>query len=74
MAILKKWTNVVLLDNFKDVTLVGRAEDLGGINYDMPEDIFPLTMEMPERRTKLGALRKSNQYSKMGLFNLIVKQ
>lgn len=69
----KRWTNVVLLDSFKDATLVGRSEDLPGVNYGMPEDIFPLNMEMPERRTKLGALRKSIQYSRMGLFNIIVK-
>ena len=69
----KKWTNVVLLDNFKDAALIGRAEDLGGINYEMPEEIFPLNMEMPEKRTKLGALRKSMEYSRMGLYNLIVK-
>lgn len=69
----KKWTNVVLLDNFKDAALIGRAEDLGGINYEMPEEIFPLNMEMPEKRTKLGALRKSVEYSRMGLYNLIVK-
>lgn len=70
---VKRWTNVVLLDSFKDATLVGRAEELGGINYNMPEEIFPLNMEMPERRTKLGALIKSLQFSRMGLYNIIVK-
>lgn len=69
----KRWTNVVLLDSFKDATLIGRAEDLPDINYEMPEDIFPLNMELPERRTKIGALLKSLQYSRMGLYNLIVK-
>ena len=69
----KRWSYVVLLDSFKDAALIGRAEDLPSINYNMPEDIFPLNMEMPERRTKLGALLKSIQYSRMGLYNIIVK-
>ena len=69
----KRWTNVVLLDSFKDAALIGRTEDLGGINYNLPEEIFPLNMEMPEKRTKIGALWKSMQYSRMGLYNLIVK-
>lgn len=70
---LKKWTNVVLIENFKEAALVGRAEDLGGVNTNLSEDIFPLNMEMPEQRTLLGALKKSLQYSRMGLFNLMIK-
>ena len=70
---IRKWTNVVLLDSFKDAALVGRAEDLPAVNYGMSEDIFPLNMEMPERRTKIGALRKSLEYSRMGIYNIILK-
>lgn len=69
----KKWTNVVVLDSVKDAALVGRAEDLPEVNYGINPDIFPLNMEMPERRSKLGAIRKSVQYSRMGIFNIIVK-
>jgi len=73
LSLLKKWTNVVLLESFKEAALVGRAEDLGGVNMNMSEDIFPLNMEMPERRTLIGALHKSLEYSRMGLFNIIIK-
>ncbi len=69
----KRWTNVVLLDNFKDATLIGEAEHIGSVNYYMPEDIFPLNMEMPERRSLFGAIKKSIEYSRMGLYNIIKK-
>lgn len=70
---LKKWSNVVLIENFKEAALVGRAEDLGGVNTNLSEEIFPLNMELPEKRTRLGAMIKALQYSRMGLFNLVLK-
>ena len=74
MAIFRKdYKNVLILDNEKDAILVATKEHLGPINQDFP-DIYPVTMELPKKRSYLGAMKRSSDYSKMGIFNLICKQ
>lgn len=68
----KKYMNALILDNPKDATLVAGMEGYGNVNYDM-NDIYPVQMVIQKRRRYLAAVLKSMQYSKMGIFNAIIK-
>lgn len=68
------WKNVVILDNAKDAILVSTKEKLG-INPDFEDDdIYPVTVELPKGRSYISAIRRSVEFSKMGIFNLICRQ
>lgn len=73
MGVFKqKWKNVLILDNEKDAILVSAKEKLGGVNMEL--NIYPVTVELPTQRSYLGAVKRSIEYSKMGIFNLMCRQ
>lgn len=67
------WKNVLILDNDKDAIIVAAKEHLGKVNFNYP-DVFPVTIELPKERGYLSAVKRSTEYSKMGIFNLICRQ
>jgi len=67
----KKYNNVLILDNMKDALLYSAKEGWGGVNREMM-NIFPLQVTIPKRRSYLGAIMKSLEYHKIGIFNLIL--
>lgn len=73
MGVFKqKWKNVLILDNEKDAILVSAKEHLGGVNTEL--NVYPVTVELPKERSYLGAMKRSVEYSKMGIFNLMCRQ
>ena len=68
----ERWKNVLIIDNEKDAILIAAKENLGEVNMQM-RDIYPLTLELPKERSYFTAIKKSVEYSKMGIFNLICK-
>lgn len=68
----KKYLNALILDNVKDATLVAGMEGYGHVNVGM-NDIYPVTLVLQKPRRYLEALCRSIRYSRMGLFNCIVK-
>ena len=67
-----KYKNIVLLDNEKDATIVAGKEKFPGVNYEWKE-VYPVAIVLSGRRNYLKAITKSLEYSKLGIFNLIVK-
>ena len=73
MPILKKkYKNAMILDNPKDATLIAGMEGYGNVNYNM-NDIYPVTLVIQKERFYLVAVAKSLRYSRMGIFNCIIK-
>lgn len=68
----KEYLNALILDNAKDATLVAGMEGYGSVNYGM-KDIYPVTLVLQKPRRYILALFKSAQYSRMGIFNCIVR-
>ena len=68
----KKYLNAIILDNTKDATLVAGMEGYGNVNVGM-NDIYPVTLVLQKPRRLVEAIAKSYRYSKMGLFNCIVR-
>ncbi len=69
----KDWYNALILDNPKDATLVSGKEGYGHVNAGM-NDMYPISLILQKPRRWITALRKSWEYSKMGIFNCVVKQ
>ena len=67
------YKNVLILDNEKDTILVAAKEHLGNVNNNC-QDLYPVTIELPAERSYLSAIKRSLEYSKMGIFNLICRQ
>ena len=72
MLFKKKWVNSVLLENEKEAVLIARGEGLPGVNPDM--DCYPVDVVLPKKRTFREALKKVADYSKMGLYSMIIKK
>lgn len=75
---LKKYRIMVLLDNPKDADLASAKEGGYGevIVNEYTKEIYDkhkVRMTIPIFRTYLGAVIRSLQYSRMGIFNCIVK-
>ncbi len=68
----KRYMNALILDNAKDATLVAGMEGYGNVNYDM-NDVYPVSLVIPTRRFYIQAVFRSLRYSKMGIFNAIIK-
>lgn len=68
----KKYKNAMILDNAKDATLIAGIEGYGNVNYDMTS-CYPVTLVIQRPRNYWSAVRKSLMYSKMGIFNCIIK-
>lgn len=67
----RKYNNILILDNMKDAMLYGAKEGWGSANSAM-NGIFPLQVTIPKKRSYLGAVMKSLEYHKIGIFNLIL--
>lgn len=73
MIFERRYKNVIILDNPKDATLIAGMEGYGNVNYGM-NDIYPVTLVLQKRRRYFHAVIKSLRYSKMGLFNCILRE
>lgn len=74
MSIFKKrWVNSVLLENEKEAVLIARGEGLPDVNPDMG-DIYPVDVVLPKKRSFREALRKVSEFSRMGLYSMIIKK
>ncbi len=69
----RRYLNAVILDNSKDATLVSGMEGYGHVDVDM-NTYYPVTLVIRKPRRYLNALMVSLKYSRMGLFNCIIKQ
>ena len=67
----KCWKNSVLVEGEKEATLVAREENLPGVDPEF--DCYPVDITLPKRRTFWEAIKKSVNYSKMGLYNMVYK-
>ena len=72
MEVSKHWKNAVIMDNVKDAQIVSGMESYGEVNYQM-KDYYPVTIILPRRRTLIGAIFRSYRYSKMGIYNCIIR-
>lgn len=73
MIFERRYCNALILDNPKDAMLVAGMEGYGHVNADM-NSIYPVTLVIGKQRRYIYAVLKSLQYSKMGIFNCIIKQ
>ena len=73
MIFERRYCNALILDNPKDATLVAGMEGYGEVNANM-NDYYPMTLVIRKPRRYIHAVMKSLQYSKMGIFNCIIKQ
>lgn len=73
----KKWAIAVQLDGTKEAMLVSAKEGYGKVRVDnVTEDLYrnnKVQMTIPTLRTYWGALKRSAEYSRMGIFNCIVE-
>ena len=69
----RRYLNAMILDNAKDATLVSGMEGYGQVNADM-NSYYPMTLVIRKPRRYLTAVLKSLQYSRMGIFNCIIKE
>lgn len=69
----RKYLNSMILDNAKDATLVAGMEGYGHVNADM-NTIYPVCLVIQKPRSYLAAVLRSLQYSRMGVFNCIVRE
>lgn len=73
----KQWVIMVQLDSTKDARLVSSKEGYGNVvvnNYT--EDLYrnsKVRLTIPTQRTYWGAVKRSKEYSKMGILNCIIK-
>lgn len=78
MISLKKYVLTLQLDSTKEAEMVGAKEGYGHVNVNQyTEDLYrnnKVQITIPTRRTALGALFRSWQYSKMGILNCVLKQ
>ena len=69
----KKYLNSMILDNAKDAMLVSGMEGYGHVNADL-NSYYPMTLVIQKPRSYLEAVFKSLKYSRMGIFNCIIKE
>lgn len=74
MAMKSGYVNVVQLDNDKDATLIAGKEGSNYVKDAIEHDAFPCRIVIPKIRKYYHAAKKSLEYSKMGIFNVILKQ
>ena len=73
----KQYVIMVQLDSTKEATMVSSMEGYGNVRIDQStEDLYrnnKVQLTIPIKRRYLGALKRSMQYSNMGILNCIVK-
>ncbi|MDT3388628.1 MAG: hypothetical protein LIR46_12850 [Bacteroidota bacterium] len=73
----KNYVIMVQLDGTKEAELVGAKEGYGHVNINnYTEDLYrnnKVQLTIPTRRNYLSAIKRSIEYSKMGILNCIVK-
>ena len=69
----KRYKNAVILDNPKDATMISGMEGYGHVNYGM-NDVYPVTLVLQKHRSYFRAVLCSMKYSRLGIFNLILKE
>lgn len=73
----KNYVIMVQLDGTKEAELVGAKEGYGHVNInEYTEDLYrnnKVQLTIPTRRNYLSAIKRSIEYSKMGILNCIVK-
>ena len=73
----KRYVIMLQLDSGKEATLVSSKEGYANVRIDeASEDLYrnnKVQLTIPTLRTYFGAMRRSLQYSNMGIFNCITK-
>lgn len=73
----KRYKVMVQLDSSKEATLVSSKEGYGNVRVDeYTEELYrsnKVQLTIPTLRTYFGALKRSAEYSEMGILNCIVK-
>ncbi len=73
----KNYVIMVQLDGTKEAELVGAKEGYGHVNInEYTEDLYrnnKVQLTIPTRRNYFSAIKRSIEYSKMGILNCIVK-
>ncbi len=73
----KQWRIMVQLDSSKDAMLVSAKEGYGNVRIDnYTEDLYrnnKVQLTIPTLRTWLGAMKRSAEYSQMGILNCVMK-
>ena len=73
----KQWLIMVQLDSTKEASMVSSIEGYGNVQVNnYTEDLYrnnKVQLTIPTPRTYFGAVKKSKQYSNMGILNCIVK-
>lgn len=73
----KQYSIMVQLDSTKEAALVSATEGFGDVRVDQyTEDLYrnnKVQLTMPTPRNYFGALKRSAEYSNMGILNCIVK-
>ena len=73
----KQYAIMVQLDSTKEATLVSSKEGYGNVRVDQyTEDLYrnnKVQLTIPTPRNYFGALKRSAEYSNMGILNCIVK-
>ena len=68
---------MVQLDSSKDAMLVSAKEGYGNVRIDnYTEDLYrnnKVQLTIPTLRTWFGAMKKSAEYSQMGILNCVLK-
>lgn len=68
----KNYKIALIIDNPKDAGLIAGMEGYGHVNESYSGS-FPLQMTIQKPRTYFTAIMRSLKYSKMGIFNCIIK-
>lgn len=73
----KQYKIMVQLDSSKDAMLVSAKEGYGNVRIDnYTEDLYrnnKVQLTIPTLRTWIGAMKKSAEYSQMGILNCVLK-
>lgn len=73
----KHYVITLQLDSSKEAEMVGAKEGYGHCNRDQyAEDLYrsnKVQLTIPTRRTWLGAIKKSWEYSRMGILHCIMR-
>jgi len=66
-----KWRNEVLIEGEKSARLLARLEGLPGVNPNY--DRYPVDVKLAEKNSFLKAVKRSIQFSELGLYNMFYK-
>ncbi len=73
----KQWLIMVQFDSSKEASMVSSMEGYGKVNVnEYTEDLYrnnKVQLTIPTPRRYWGAVRRSKQYSNMGILNCVIK-